>query len=55
MLAPKLAIVHQYRSNVAYLQGDLEAALEAVETALALEPDNDLYRINADRLREEMR
>ena len=51
--APGLAVVHQYRSNVAWLAGDREAAVAALERALALEPDNELYRVNLEILRTE--
>jgi arylsulfatase A-like enzyme len=49
--APGLALVHQYRSNVAWLSGDSEAAISALERALELEPDNALYRVNLETLR----
>ena len=51
-LAPKLALVQQYRSNVAYLNGDRRTAITALEKALVLEPDNALFRENLKRLRE---
>lgn len=51
-LAPELALLYQYRSNVAYLSGDLAAAVRALEKALELEPDNALYKENLRRLRE---
>jgi predicted AlkP superfamily phosphohydrolase/phosphomutase/Flp pilus assembly protein TadD len=51
-LAPRYVLVHQYRSNVAYLAGDREGAIRALERALALEPDNALFRSNLARLRE---
>jgi adenylosuccinate lyase len=51
-LAPKLALIHQYRSNVAYLMGDLEGAIAALERGLELEGDNALFRVNLERLRE---
>ena len=41
---PKSVLVQQYRSNVAYLEGDLPAAVKALEKALALEPDNALFK-----------
>jgi tetratricopeptide (TPR) repeat protein len=50
-LAPGYALVHQYRSNVAYLEGDHPGAVAALERALALQPDNVLYRENLERLR----
>jgi tetratricopeptide (TPR) repeat protein len=49
--APRYVMVHQYRSNVAYLAGDTRQAIAALEKALALEPDNALFRANLDRLR----
>jgi predicted AlkP superfamily phosphohydrolase/phosphomutase/Flp pilus assembly protein TadD len=48
--APGLALLHQYRSNVAYLQGDVVAARAALERALELEPDNELFRKNLGSL-----
>jgi Flp pilus assembly protein TadD len=51
-LAPRYVLVHQYRSNVAYLAGDRAGAIRALEKALALEPDNALFRANLARLRE---
>jgi len=53
-IAPDLATIHHYRSNVAYLRGDLETATEAMTTALKLEPSNELFRHNLDRLRLEL-
>jgi len=50
-IAPGLAQVHQYRSNVAYLRGDRPAAIAALERALEIEPDNALFRQNLERLR----
>ena len=51
-VAPAMVLVHQYRSNVAYLQGDVAGAIAALERALELEPDNALFRENLERLRE---
>lgn len=51
-VAPRFALVYQYRANVAYLLGDKAAAIADLEKALALEPDNALYRENLRRLRE---
>jgi predicted AlkP superfamily phosphohydrolase/phosphomutase/Tfp pilus assembly protein PilF len=51
-IAPELALVYQYRSNVAFLRGEREAAIAALERALELEPDNALFRTNLERLRE---
>ncbi len=50
-LAPRLAVVCQYESNVAYLAGDRPRAIRALERCLRLEPDNALYRTNLERLR----
>lgn len=50
-LAPRLALVCQYESNVAYLAGDRPRAIRALERCLTLEPDNALYRTNLERLR----
>lgn len=51
-IAPRYALVYQYRANVAWLQGDEKAAVADLEKALELEPDNALYRENLKRLRE---
>jgi predicted AlkP superfamily phosphohydrolase/phosphomutase/tetratricopeptide (TPR) repeat protein len=51
-LAPRSALVWQYRSNVAYLKGDRAGAIRALEKALELEPDNALFRSNLERLRK---
>jgi predicted AlkP superfamily phosphohydrolase/phosphomutase/Flp pilus assembly protein TadD len=51
--APKYALVYQYRSNVAYLMGDVPGAIKALEKGLALEPDNALFRTNLQRLKEQ--
>ena len=51
-LAPRYALVHQYRSNVAYLMGDVPAAIRALEKGLAIEPDNALFRTNLQRLKQ---
>ncbi len=50
-LAPRLALVCQYESNVAYLARDQPRAIRALERCLALEPDNALFRTNLERLR----
>ncbi len=50
-LAPRLALVCQYESNVAYLAGDRRRAIRALERCLLLEPDNALFRTNLERLR----
>ena len=49
-LAPRLALVYQYRSNVAYLKGDTPGAIDALKKGLALEPDNVLFRENLKNL-----
>jgi Flp pilus assembly protein TadD len=49
-IAPGLARVYQYRANVLYLKGDVAGARAALERALAIEPDNALYRENLARL-----
>lgn len=49
-LAPELALVHQYRANVAFLMGDKERARAALRRALEIEPDNALYRTNLEKL-----
>ena len=49
--APRYVMVHQYRSNVAYLSGDTRRAIAALEKALSIEPDNALFKANLDRLR----
>jgi tetratricopeptide (TPR) repeat protein len=51
-LAPRYALVYQYRSNVLYLMGDSAAAARALERALALDPDNALYARNLQGLRQ---
>jgi tetratricopeptide (TPR) repeat protein len=45
-LAPRLALVYQYEANVAYLMDDRTAAIAALRKAIALEPDNALFRSN---------
>ena len=51
-IAPQYSLVFQYRSNVAYLMGDRDKAIAALERALELEPDNALFRENLRRLKE---
>jgi tetratricopeptide (TPR) repeat protein len=51
-IAPGYVIVYQHRSNVAYLMGDVAAAIEALETALELEPGNALFEHNLRSLRD---
>ena len=38
---------------MAYLSGDVAAAVRALEKALAIEPDNALFQNNLKRLREQ--
>jgi predicted AlkP superfamily phosphohydrolase/phosphomutase/Tfp pilus assembly protein PilF len=52
-IAPRLALIHQYRSNVAYLMGDTAAAIRALQKGLELEPDNALFKNNLKRLLEQ--
>jgi len=49
-IAPRSALVQQYRSNVAYLMGDRAGAIAALKKALELEPDNALFGENLKRL-----
>jgi len=51
-VAPRYALVYQYRSNVAFLMGDRERAKAALRTALEIEPDNALFKANLQRLQE---
>jgi tetratricopeptide (TPR) repeat protein len=52
-IAPDYALVHHYRANVAFLMGDRETAIAALERALELEPDNVLYQRNLAHLQSE--
>ncbi|MBZ0111503.1 MAG: alkaline phosphatase family protein [Thermoanaerobaculia bacterium] len=49
-LLPNSAVVFQYRANIAYLQGDRPAAIEAMRKALELDPENAMLQKNLDRL-----
>lgn len=49
-LAPERPEIFQHRSNVAYLMGDRDAAVRALERGLELEPDNPLMAENLRRL-----
>jgi predicted AlkP superfamily phosphohydrolase/phosphomutase/Tfp pilus assembly protein PilF len=51
-IAPGYVLVYQYQSNVAYLKKDTPAAIRALQKALAIEPDNALFKNNLKRLRE---
>jgi Flp pilus assembly protein TadD len=52
-LAPRYALVHQYRANVAYLKGDRRGARAALQRVLELEPGNVVARENLSRLDSE--
>lgn len=52
-VAPGLARVYQYRSNVAFLMNDYPGAIAALRKALEIEPDNALFRTNLDRLEKQ--
>jgi tetratricopeptide (TPR) repeat protein len=52
-IAPRYALIQQYRSNVAFLMGDRARAISALEKALEIEPDNMLYKSNLERLEAE--
>ena len=49
---PEIVLVHQYRSNVAFLMGDLELAEEALVAALRIEPGNALFAKNLENVRQ---
>jgi tetratricopeptide (TPR) repeat protein len=49
-IAPRLARVYQYRSNVAFLMGDYDGAAAALRRALEIEPDNALFKTNLERV-----
>lgn len=51
--APDFVLIYQYRSNVAYLMGDLDLGISALEKALELEPDNALFQRNLAQLRNQ--
>ncbi len=51
-IAPDYPLIYQYRSNVAYLMGDLDEAIAALEKGLDLQPDNALFKENLRRLRK---
>jgi tetratricopeptide (TPR) repeat protein len=50
-IAPRYPLVYQYQSNVAYLMGDLSKAIQVLEKALELEPENALFKTNLQRLK----
>ena len=51
-LGPDMIIIQQYRSNVTYLLGDIDASIRALERGLELDPENVLFRQNLKNLRE---
>jgi tetratricopeptide (TPR) repeat protein len=51
-IAPRYALVYQYRANVAYLMGDQAAAKAALRKGLEIEPDNALFKNNLRKLEE---
>jgi tetratricopeptide (TPR) repeat protein len=52
-VAPELARIYQYRSNVAFLMDDYSGAIAALRRALEIEPDNALFRTNLERLEKQ--
>jgi tetratricopeptide (TPR) repeat protein len=50
-IAPRYPLVYQYQSNVFYLMGDLSKAIQVLENALQLEPENALFKTNLQRLK----
>jgi tetratricopeptide (TPR) repeat protein len=50
-IAPRYPVVYQYQSNVFYLMGDLSKAIQVLENALELEPENALFKTNLQRLK----
>ena len=53
-LSPNLALLHQYRSNISYLTGDLDEAARSLKRGLALSPEDPLLRENLVRLQKEI-
>lgn len=49
-IAPRYALIYQYRSNVAFLMGDRDLAEAALRRALEIEPDNALFKTNLEHL-----
>lgn len=49
-IAPHYALLYQYRSNVAYLMGDREAAADALREGLHIDPTNLLFQQNLRNL-----
>lgn len=54
-LVPGDTVVLQYRSNVAYLQGNLDEAIEILEMAIENDPTNELLKRNLEGLRKRQR
>jgi predicted AlkP superfamily phosphohydrolase/phosphomutase/Tfp pilus assembly protein PilF len=50
-LAPELPVIHRYQANVAYLRGDREEAIEALEKGLELRPNDVIFKENLEALR----
>lgn len=50
-IAPSYVLTYQYRSNVAYLMGDIDLGVAALEKALEIEPDNALFQRNLQQLK----
>jgi tetratricopeptide (TPR) repeat protein len=53
-IAPRYALVYQYQSNVAYFMGDLPKAIQVLEKALELEPENALFKTNLEKLKAQV-
>jgi len=51
-LAPRYALLYQYRANVAFLMNDRPGAIAALKKALEIEPDNALFQTNLKRLQQ---
>jgi tetratricopeptide (TPR) repeat protein len=52
-IAPDYALLYQYRSNVAYLMGDIPSAVAALKKGLEIDPGNALFRENLERLQQQ--
>jgi predicted AlkP superfamily phosphohydrolase/phosphomutase/tetratricopeptide (TPR) repeat protein len=51
-IAPRYALVYQYRANVFFLMGNRDGAIAALKKALEIEPDNALFKTNLQRLQQ---
>ncbi len=51
-LAPRMAMIQQYRANVAFLMGNRDEAIAALNKALEIEPDNALFKSNLKKLEQ---